>query len=171
MGRMGTRNQRRSRRLTSVRAWGLVIASAGILCLPDVSWALQVHVAPEGIVAHQLAHMFFAAALALLAYWLEANRFVEEKGWRLIQAACLLLILWNVVAFCGHWAADKVSPDLLVGERGSVTRRLLLEEAPWATLYYFLSMDHLVCVPAIFCLLLGIRTLYKQIAGNGGTTR
>jgi hypothetical protein len=28
--------------------------------------------------------------------------------------------------------------------------------------YYFLKMDHLVCVPAILCLFLGIRNLYKQ---------
>lgn len=171
MDRSATTRHLRFTWLPSGKAAILLMGLAGLLGLPDVSWALQVHEAPEGFVAHQLAHIFFAAALALMAYWLEANRFVQEKGWRLIQAACLLLLLWNVVAFCGHWVTEKIPPDLLVGERGTVSRRLLLGDSPRTVLYYYLGMDHLVCVPAILCLYLGIKTLYKQIARNGGTDR
>lgn len=169
--RSAMRNRSRRPWVIPGKALVFVVVLSGLFCLPELSWALQVHIAPEGFVAHQLAHVFFAAALALMAYWLEANRFVEEKGWRLIQAACLLLLLWNFVAFSGHWVTDSISQDLLVGERGALSRRLLVGRSSVAWLYYSLSMDHLVCVPAILCLFLGIRKLYKQIAVNGGADR
>jgi hypothetical protein len=129
----------------------------------DNAWALQVHESPEGLVAHQLAHVFFAATMALLVYWLESNGFVAARGWRLIQIACLLFIAWNVAAFAGHWTAKAVDSSLILGERGTIDQRILLQQSPWVLLFYILHLDHLLCVPAIFCLFLGIRSLYREM--------
>lgn len=129
--------------------------------------ALQVHDSPEGLVAHQLAHVFFAATMALLVYWLESNRFVAAKGWRLIQIACVLFIVWNVAAFTGHLIAMAVDSSLIVGERGTITQRILIQKSPWGLLFYILHLDHLLCVPAIFCLFLGIRSLYREMGHEG----
>jgi hypothetical protein len=101
--------------------------------------------------------------MVLLVYWLEKNRFVEEKCWRRIQIACLLLILWNIVAFAGHIVAKHVDPALIVGESGSIGQRILFQQSPWARYYYVLHLDHLLCVPAMLGLFLGIRSLCRQI--------
>ena len=139
-----------------------LLAFAGIWLTPNAAWALQSHGPPEGLFAHQLAHAFFSLSMGILAYWLESHRFTQERGWRLIQVSCLLFLLWNVVAFTGHFVEGRLSPDLIVGQKGSWNQRLLAGGEPYATLYYFLKLDHFVCVPAILCLLLGIRDLYKK---------
>ncbi len=138
----------------------LIVFLAGSL---EAGWALQTHEAHEGLVTHQLAHVFFAGTMALLVYWLESNRFVKNKGWRLVQISCLLLIFWNVVAFSGHWVAKVLDASLIVGESGAIGQRILVQESPLSVCYYVLHMDHLLCVPAMLCLFLGIRSLYRHM--------
>lgn len=152
-----------SRPLSSLRfAAMLLIAGVGVGLDPDEAWALQSHGPPEGLYAHQMAHVLFAISMAVLAYWLEANRFTEERGWRLIQLSCLLFFLWNLVALAGHFVEVRIPPDLIEGQGSGWDQRLLAGGGSYALFYYFLKMDHFVCVPAILCLFFGIRNLYKQ---------
>ena len=140
----------------------LLTASLGICLDPVQAWALQSHGPPEGLYAHQLAHILFALSMAFLAYWLEVNHFTKEAGWRLIQFSCLLFFLWNLVAFSGHFVEVRIPPDLIEGHGIGWDQRLIAGGGSYGVFYYFLKMDHLVCVPAIFCLFLGIRNLYKR---------
>jgi lipid-A-disaccharide synthase-like uncharacterized protein len=126
---------------------------------PEVAWAFQSHPAPEGLYVHQLAHVFFIVAMGILAYWLQVNRFVQQRGWRLIQMSCILFILWNIDTFFGHWVEERVAADAVIGEP-DWTQRIILDSS-MTRLYYALKLDHLVSVPAIICLFLGIRSLYK----------
>ncbi len=135
---------------------------AGLCFCPSPAWALQTHGAPEGLIAHQLAHVVFAVSMGVLAYWLESNGFVRQRGWRLIQLSCLLFLFWNVVAFTGHFVEGRLAPDLILGPRGSWNQRLITDQGAIAISYYGLKLDHLVCVPAILCLLFGIRSLYRE---------
>ncbi len=139
-----------------------------LLLAGDHAWALQVHPPPEGLIAHQLAHAFFAATMAVLAYWLQVNRFVRERGWRLIQISCLLLLLWNIDAFAGHWIGLYVPNEVFVGEPGLFSRMVIPGQSVWAMPYVILRLDHLICVPAILCLLLGIRALYLKVVAEDG---
>jgi hypothetical protein len=135
----------------------------GVLWLcPEPARALQSHGAPEGLITHQLAHVLFAVSMGVLAYWLSSNRFTRQRGWRLIQISCLLFLLWNLVAFSGHVVEGMLPPDLILGPKGSWNQRLITEHGLTAPAYYSLKLDHLVCVPAILCLFLGIRSLYLQ---------
>ena len=129
---------------------------------PTAANAFQSHPAPEGLYIHQLAHCFFVFAMAMLAYWLQVNGFTREKGWRLIQVSCVLLILWNLVAFTGHWVEEMISDAAISGEP-DWTQRIVVDSV-WTGLYYVLKLDHLVQIPAMLCLLLGIRSLYKRAA-------
>ncbi len=150
----------------------LIPVAIGLGCLcPDTAWAFQTHGAPEGLIAHQLAHVLFALSMGVLAYWLESNRFIEARGWRLIQISCLLFLLWNVVAFTGHFVEIKLPPDMILGPKGSWNQRLLAGGGTVAAAYYSLKLDHLVCVPAIVCLFLGIRSLYVQTMTEGARSK
>jgi hypothetical protein len=131
------------------------------LLSPGLAWGFQSHPAPEGLYMHQLAHVFFVVAMGILAYWLQVNEFVRQRGWRLIQISCILFILWNIMAFAGHWVEERVAADAVIGEP-DWTQRIILNSA-MMRLYYALKLDHLVCVPAMICLLLGIRSLYRGV--------
>jgi hypothetical protein len=140
----------------------LLIAGVGVLLDPVKAWALQSHGPPEGLYAHQMAHLLFAISMVVLAYWLETNGFTRERGWRLIQLSFLLFFLWNLVAFSGHFVEIRIPPGLIEGQQGGWDQRLQVGYDSFTVAYYFLKMDHLVAVPAILCLFLGIRNLYKQ---------
>lgn len=136
---------------------------------PEVAWAFQSHPAPEGLYVHQLAHVIFSVAMGILAYWLQVNSFVQQRGWRLIQISCVLFVLWNFDTFLGHWVEERVAADAVIGEP-DWTQRIVLD-SQMTRLYYVLKLDHLVSVPAIICLLLGIRSLYKDALKEEGHAR
>jgi hypothetical protein len=127
----------------------------------DSAWAFQSHPAPEGLYAHQLAHLFFAVSMGILAYWLHRNRLSNQTGWKLIQVSCALFVAWNVVTFTGHWMEELISADVIQGAQ-DWSQRIEMSSRP-AAAFYVLKLDHLLCVPALLCLVLGLRSLYKQV--------
>ncbi len=135
-----------------------------ILCGP--AYAIQSHPAPEGLYVHQLAHVCFIVSMAFLAYWLEAHQFCRQKGWRYIQIAALLFVLWNIVAFAGHWIEEKIPRELFLGDP-DWSQRFIAKDNVWADLFYLLKLDHLVSVPAIVCLYWGIKLLYRDLQEAG----
>ena len=136
--------------------------SLGLLC-PDPAAATQVHVPSEGLYAHQIGHVFFALSMAILIYWLRERRLVKERGWRLIQYAALFFILWNVDAFVVHYL-DGRSDLFQVIDGGTWHASVHLTDASFslAMIYYLVKLDHLLCVPAIVLLYLGLRNLLKH---------
>ena len=128
---------------------------------PDLAYAFQSHPAPEGLYVHQLAHVFFLVAMAILVYWLEKNHFTAQRGWRLIQASCILFALWNATTVVGH-TVEELMPSGLVLGKPDWTQSIVLGGNPVAMAFYVLKLDHFVSVPAMLCLFLGIRSLYKQ---------
>ncbi len=134
-----------------------------LLVFPGQAAATQVHVPSEGLYVHQIGHLFFAAAMALLLYWLRARQLVKTRGWRLIQLATFFFILWNIDAFAVHILDDR--SDLFT----------TIDEGTWhesiqfdphlellAVLYYLGKMDHLWCAPGMILLYLGLRSLLQD---------
>jgi hypothetical protein len=148
-------------------AISLILLAA--LSIPELSWAFQSHPAPEGLYVHQLAHVLFGAAMGILAYWLQVNGFVRQKAWRFIQISCILFVLWNLNTFLGHWVEEQVAADVMIGER-DWTQRIILNSA-MTRLYYCVKLDHFICVPAMICLVVGIRSLYKSALKGEGNAR
>ena len=127
--------------------------------LPDTAWALQSHGAPEGIYVHQLAHIFFIASLGYL-FWDIRRSSLPNKGWQFLQLFCIFMILWNIVAFTGHWVGELIDPKDIVKEFGYFSSKIIGPLTVTKLLYYFTKLDHLFSVPAIFCLYLCLKSLY-----------
>lgn len=128
---------------------------------PGNAWAVQSHGAPEGLYVHQLAHIFYTAAMCYLFWDIRRSEF-ESKGWRFLQIFCVFIVLWNIVAFTGHSLSSYVADAHLTREGGYLTTRL---EGPFdfiKTLYYFTKLDHLFSVPALFFLYLAMKSLYEK---------
>ncbi|MCA1961393.1 MAG: hypothetical protein LDL33_11425 [Desulfomonile sp.] len=146
-----------------------IVLSACLFVLlppPEPAWAIQSHPAPEGLYVHQVAHIIFIIGLAFLVYWLQINLFAQQRGWRYIQMSAVLFILWNVVAFAGHWVEEHVPRSLFVGDP-DWSQRLIVGTNVWVDAFYILKFDHVVCVPAIVCLFIGVRALYHDVLRQG----
>ena len=146
----------------------LIILSTGtfyLICLPDALYAFQEHGGPEGLHVHQMAHVFFAFSMGLLIYWLRRRKLVAVRGWRYIQYAALLLIVWNIDALWGHWLEESSG---LIDTRRSGPMSISITAVDgyeWLIpLYYAAKLDHLICVPALAFLFLGLRRLLHEHA-------
>ncbi len=149
------------------RSIALAIAAlCGMLFLwPEPAGAVQEHGAPEGVVIHQGAHLFFLAAMGLLILRLRQRGLIREAGWRRIQLAAFFFALWNADAFFAHlldehWGivqTSRIGPGWLRIEAGLWGEIL-------APLYYLAKLDHLLCVPAMAFLYAGLRALRRRAA-------
>ncbi len=128
---------------------------------PGNAWAVQSHGAPEGLYVHQLAHIFFIAAMCYLFWGIRQSTF-KLRGWRYLQTFCVFMILWNLVAFTGHFLASSVHSSDFVCEGGYLTTRLIGPFTSTKIGYYFTKLDHLFSVPSLFFLYLAMKDLYKN---------
>ncbi|MBU0960453.1 MAG: hypothetical protein KKD01_01825 [Proteobacteria bacterium] len=143
----------------------LCLLLSALIVYPEQVWALQSHAAPEGIYVHQLAHIFFLAALCYLFWDIRRSSF-PSKGWRFLQMFCVLMVLWNIVAFTGHWIGDVIDKDYFVTESGYLSAKIIGPLNTIKLVYYFTKLDHIFSVPALFCLYLCMRSLYKTSCGE-----
>ena len=74
---------------------------------PTLALATQTHGEPEGLVVHQITHLVFIFSMGTLIFWLRKRKLVVETGWRYIQYAALLFILWNLDAFAVHFWMNR----------------------------------------------------------------
>lgn len=131
---------------------------------PVEGLATQGHAGIEGVWVHQFAHLFFLFSMGLLIFWLRQAELVKEPGWRYIQYAAVFFILWNVDAFLVHFLDEQrmavaVTPFSAWHVRIDATGG----GGNWLpTLYYLAKLDHLLCVPAMACLMLGLRHMLKN---------
>lgn len=141
------------------RPWqSLFLGLTCVLWWSGPAFGLQAHATPEeGLYSHQLGHLFFILSMMVFAFWLQKTRLVEEGGWRHIQISCLFFILWNIDAIAGHEIELWLDESRFVGVPSS--RLLIAEGGPVPYLYFFLKLDHLLCVPAMTLLYLGLRRL------------
>ncbi len=147
-----------------------------IVCVfwPVESVATQGHAGIEGVWVHQFAHLFFLFSMGLLIFWLRQAGLVKAPGWRYIQYAAVFFILWNADAFLVHYLDEQ---RLAVSVSAVSAWHIRIDAAGgshWlSTVYYIAKLDHLLCVPAMVCLMLGLRHMLKesQRAQSGGGMR
>ena len=135
----------------------------GLLCLATPALATQTHGQPEGLYVHQIAHLFFIISMGILEFWLRQRNLVREPGWKYIQLAAVLFILWNINTMAVHFLDEQIQwlkvstlDDWQISISVNGTGKSL------AMLYYILKLDHLLCVPAMACLYLGLKSLLKN---------
>jgi len=139
---------------------GLIVS---VVCISQPALATQAHSAPEGLYAHQLAHIFFIVSMGVLIYWLRERKLVLATGWRYIQYSALFFILWNGDAFFVHLVEEQfalVDIQRIGLWEINITTTLKSQTLLW--LYYAAKLDHLFCVPALLFLYFGLRRLLKD---------
>lgn len=146
-----------------------VFAAAFFSAVPAL--ATQTHGQPEGLYVHQFGYLFFIFSMGVLEFWLRSRNLTKEPGWLYIQFAAILLLLWNMDAFLVHFLEEQTA--LLHIEKIDPWHIKITPASGYtsfAILYYLGKMDHLLCVPAMFYLLLGLKRLAKDTAGSNPNT-
>lgn len=143
------------------------IVACCCLFLPDNAWALQSHGPPEGLYVHQMAHVHFILALGYLYWDIRRSSFVG-KGWGYLQVFCLLMLCWNVVAFIGHAVAGHVDAQAFSAVGGYLHGRIHGPYDLQTIAFYIAKYDHIIAVPALFFLYMGMRTLYHSVEKHAG---
>ncbi len=151
----------------------LVIRLTVFFCLgwciaPDNLFAIQAHGGNEGVVVHQLSHVFFLVSMGTFIYWLREGRISDHTGWRLIIWFALLMGLWNLDVILMHFLDEQsrwieINTDspwtvTITGKTGSPLLPIV---------YYLGKLDHLICVPAMFFLYLGLKRIRDSLESSG----
>ena len=140
----------------------VMVGLLAMLIVPDTAWALQSHGPPEGIYVHQMAHAFFFGSLVFLYRDLRHSA-SKSRGWSYLKRFCLLMLAWNIVAFTGHTVATQLAPEHIAGAASYFHSRLLGPMDLTKVLFYITRFDHLLLVPALFFLCIGLRSLYFSV--------
>lgn len=138
------------------------------LLVPDMAQATQGHAGVEGVHVHQFAHIFFAFSMGTFIYWLRRRKLVRNSGWRFLQYAAFLFILWNMDAFTVHFLEEQLRAVAI--SRVSPTRIDIVVASGFEWLvpvYYAAKLDHLLCVPAMLYLYLGLQNLLAGVVKDG----
>ena len=148
-----------------------VSALTWALLVPGNALATQGHGGIEGVYAHQFAHIFFIISMGILIYWLRERKLVQETGWRFIQYSALFFILWNIDTIVVHALDDQFR---IIQTQGVGTWRIQIDDAYSHNFiklfYYFAKLDHLLCVPALVLLYMGLKRLKETNVGDSGNT-
>ncbi len=138
----------------------LLLAALCLILWPVSAWATQTHGGLEGLFVHQLAHLFFALSMGLLIFWLRKWRLTVSVGWRYIQYAALFFIIWNLDTMASHWLLEQSGLIEVQNISGLQMHLITADGWQWLSgIYYLTKLDHLICVPALIFLFLGIRRL------------
>lgn len=153
-------------RMKPIQTIGCIAGSIILIVLFPAAQALatQGHAGIEGVWVHQFAHLFFLFSMMLLIFWLRQAGLVKAPGWRYIQYAALFFILWNMDTMLVHFLDEQIQA-VRVESLGSWRIRVsTASDRGWlATVYYLSKLDHLLCVPAMVCLLMGLRHMLKEV--------
>src|SRR3989339_308607 len=149
--------------ITRLNFFPVAAASGFMLLLSGNAHAIQLHLTSEGIITHQMGHIFFLISMVALIFTVSGKGLDKQKGWRLIQYSAFLFILWNLDAVFGHFLDNQIQVIKL--ENISFNRmRIVVHENSrvlyWV--YYALKLDHLLAVPAMLLFFRGLSTLVKE---------
>lgn len=129
----------------------------GLLCSASPALAIQTHGAPEGLYAHQIAHLAFLGAMVYIYLRTRKRR---GAGWGLIRLAFVFFALWNINTFINHGISAALDPAQFQGTIGGLPRYFVAHS--FTDLYFFFGrMDHFLCIPAGLCLGFGLRKMYR----------
>ncbi len=137
------------------------------LILPVAGWAIQTHQGSEGIIVHQVGHLFFLLSMVVLVFIITGRELNRDKGWRMIQYSAVLFVLWNLDTVAAHFFDNQIQAVLV--KNLSLWQVKISAVAGSELLVYFyhsLKLDHLLCVPALFLFYRGLSNILSQEKHN-----
>ncbi len=134
---------------------GLIMMTAG------TAQAVQVHGPPEGIYVHQMAHVLFALSMIFLIYTLHVRPLGQCQGWKYLKLSLFFFLLWNINALTVHSLGIHLPEGAITGT--NLFNQRLEGPLTWQRwLFYITRNDHLLCVPAMWFMMLFLKNSYHE---------
>jgi peptidoglycan biosynthesis protein MviN/MurJ (putative lipid II flippase) len=123
-------------------------------------WVSWYKFGTEGSYVHETAHLLFFCAMLFFIHEIFQAHLQKFRGFRCLVWAWVLLAIWNVDAFIGHWADWTLYNPVILGEGWD--RRILMDSfQTW--LVYITKIDHsILLIPAFLLFYLGLRALVHK---------
>ena len=126
-----------------------------VLLMCGNAFATQQHADPEGLYSHQIAHIFFILSMAVLVYQIRKSN-QTQKGWKFIELAAILFILWNLDTFTVHIIRESIPNEVFSTPSGIWSRTVDLSTFKTKVFYVGKIFDHFLLVGSVFVFLKGI---------------
>ncbi|RMG01978.1 MAG: hypothetical protein D6726_08470 [Nitrospirae bacterium] len=134
----------------------LLIQVLLVLFFPAVALATQEHGGSEGLVAHELGHIFFIFSMTYLYLKIRSSR-TGSKGIRWIGRSAVVFVFWNIVTFVTHIVREMIPSDAFRGDAIHITG------APSVIWYIGSLSEHLFLVAAILLFLAGANAVGSEM--------
>ncbi|MGC9022923.1 MAG: hypothetical protein ACP5J5_07385 [Dissulfurimicrobium sp.] len=149
--------------LKAAQALAMILGFWAISAIwPCSALALQVHSGPEGLYTHQMAHVFFLAAMVFLFSILFRHPLGYGRAWVYLRLSLLFFSIWNVNAIITHSLELTIPPESLVVQEGPLPCYICMPAVFKSWVYYVGKFDHLLCVPAMFFLTMALKTFCRE---------
>ncbi len=137
-----------------------MLLAAILILLPVEGTATQLHTSQEGIITHQMGHLFFLFSMVVLIFTITEKKLDKQKGWRLIQYSAAFFILWNIDTVTAHFFDNQIHVVKIENISLDQIRIIASNDSTFlAWFYYVLKLDHLLCVPAMLFFFKGLSSL------------
>ena len=140
----------------------LIFLPIWLLMLPGAAEAVQIHGPPEGLYVHIMGHLIFIAAIIFFLFLLRRNPPTPYKPWRYLRLSLIFFLLWNIDTLIAHYLSLRIPEAALHTPLEIVEHTLLPPFTLDKILYYIMRNDHLLCVPAMFFLVLGLKAFARS---------
>lgn len=141
----------------------MAAALLGELFLPARALAIQLHQGNEGIIVHQVGHLFFLLSMVVLVFIITGRQLNREYGWKMIQLSAILFVLWNLDTVLAHFFDNQIRAVTVENMSLWQVRISAMSGSELMVLFYHsLKLDHLLCVPALFCFYRGLSSLVAK---------
>ncbi|MGQ9745128.1 MAG: hypothetical protein ACUVQV_03885 [Dissulfurimicrobium sp.] len=128
----------------------------------DNTFAFQTHNSTEGLYVHEFSHLLYTFSVIWLVYRIKKGNLSGKRPWRLISIGMLILVIWNIWAFCGHIVEYLLPLGHLGPIPGTQTPGILVTS--WLDVaYYILKFDNLISVPAMWFIYMGLADMKRDL--------
>ena len=139
---------------------GLILCG---LVLPGPIHAIQLHQGSEGIIVHQVGHLFFLLSMVVLIFIITGRQLNRDKGWRRIQFSAILFVLWNLDTISAHFFDNQIGAVTVENLSLWQLKITALSGSDFLVYFYHsLKLDHLFCVPALFLFYRGLSLILEH---------
>lgn len=138
-----------------------IVLFVGLILLGSFqsAWGVQSHGGAEGLVSHEIGHIFFLGGLIFLLFKAYQAK-IEGTGWAFFRIFLWLLVGWNIMTFSGHWMREFVDLSKFQEVEGVTT--FFTATSFFDFVFYLTWLDHLLLVPAFCCLYLALRAWRRE---------
>jgi len=143
--------------------WQIVTVVLAGLVLPEQALAIQLHQGSEGIIVHQVGHLFFLLSMVILVFIITGRGLNRDRGWRMIQYSAILFAIWNLDTIAAHFFDNQIRAVIVENPSIWQVKITAVSGSDFLILFYHsLKLDHLLCVPAIFLFYRGLANILAR---------